>query len=49
MLLNVNVSEAEYWTGERNPILRLVGMAKALVTNDPKALGESGKIEVNAG
>jgi general stress protein 26 len=47
VLLRITVSEAEYWAGERNPILRLAGMAKALVTKDPKSLGEQGKIEVN--
>jgi general stress protein 26 len=47
VLLRVTVSEAEFWAGERNPVLRLAGMAKALVTNDPQSLGEQGKIEVN--
>jgi general stress protein 26 len=46
VLLCIAVSEAEYWTSERNPVLRLVGMAKALVTKDPSSLGEQGRIEM---
>ena len=48
VLLRIDVTEAEYWTGERNPILRLVGLAKALVTKNPDALGDSGRIELES-
>ncbi len=47
ILLKVDVNEAEYWTSNRNPVLRLFGLAKALVTKDPKSLGEQGHIEVS--
>jgi general stress protein 26 len=47
VLLSIAVSEAEYWTGERNPVLRLVGIAKAFITKDPSALGEQGRIELS--
>jgi general stress protein 26 len=46
VLLCIAVSEAEYWTTERNPVLRLAGMAKALITKDPSSMGEQGRIEV---
>jgi general stress protein 26 len=48
VLLRIAVEEAEYWTGERNPVLRLANFAKALVTQNPDHLGEQGRIEVNA-
>ena len=47
VLLCVAVTEAEYWTSERNPVLRFIGMAKALVTKDVSQLGEQGRIEVS--
>ena len=47
VLLCVAVTEAEYWTSERNPVLRLIGMAKALVTKDVSQLGEQGRIEIS--
>jgi general stress protein 26 len=48
VLLRIAVEEAEYWTGERNPVLRLANFAKAFVTKNPDNLGEQGRIEVNA-
>lgn len=47
VLLCVAVTEAEYWTSERNPVLRFVGMAKALITKDVSQLGEQGRIEIS--
>ncbi len=47
VLLCVAVTEAEYWTSERNPVLRFVGMAKALVTKNVSQLGEQGRIEIS--
>lgn len=47
VLLCVAVTEAEYWTSERNPVLRLIGMAKALATKDVSQLGEQGRIEIS--
>ncbi len=46
VLLCVSVTEAEYWTSEHNPVLRLIGLAKALVTKDVSQLGQQGKIEI---
>ena len=47
VLLCVAVTEAEYWTSERNPVLRFIGLAKALVTKDLSQLGEQGRIEIS--
>lgn len=44
LLLQVSIEQAEYWDSPDSPVLRLWGMAKALVTGDDAPLGENRKL-----
>ena len=44
LLLQVSIEQAEYWDSPDSPVLRLWGMAKALVTGDDAPLGENHKL-----
>ena len=40
----MSIEQAEYWDSPDSPVLRLWGMAKALVTGDDAPLGENHKL-----
>jgi general stress protein 26 len=44
VLLEVTVSDAEYWDSPASPTLRLFGLAKALATGNADKLGEHKKV-----
>ncbi len=45
-LIKVQVDSAEYWDSPSNMIVRLVGFAKAMVTNNPYAVGDHQKVQL---
>lgn len=45
-LLKVTVSEVEYWDAPSSRMVRMAGWVKALVTRNPEAMGEHGKLDV---
>jgi general stress protein 26 len=45
-LLKVTISHAEYWDAPGSVAKRLFGLAKAMVTGSPEALGEHRKVQM---
>ncbi len=45
VILDVTVRTGEYWDGG-NPVMRVLGLAKAAVTGDPPASGEHGAVDL---
>lgn len=45
LLLQVTISQAEYWDSPNSPVLRLWGLTKALVTGDRSGMGRSQKLD----
>ncbi len=43
-LIRVHVNEVEFWDSSSSRMVRMAGWVKALITKDPSALGEHGKI-----
>jgi general stress protein 26 len=48
-LVEVRIDTAEYWDGEGNRLVRLVGIVKAAVTGDEYDAGEQGEISLDDG
>ena len=45
-LLNIKVSQAEYWDSPNSVVVHLIGMAKAAVTGTPFHPGENEKVNL---
>jgi len=45
-VLKVDVRSAEYWASPSSRVERLLGVAKAMLTGDENALGESKTIDL---
>jgi len=43
-LLKVTVHSAQYWDSPSNPVVQLIGYAKAMLTGDTSGLGENRKL-----
>lgn len=46
VVLEVSVTEAEYWDGPSSAFIRLLGFTKALITGDKSSIGENRKISI---
>lgn len=44
VLLRVNIDSAEYWDSPGNTVVQLLGLARAMVTGSPDAVGEHAKM-----
>ena len=47
-VLSVHVQTAEYWEAAHSKVMRLVGLARAMISGDPGSLGENRKVEVHS-
>ncbi len=45
-LLKVEVGQAEYWDAPNSKMVKLAGLAKALITGQPPKLGENKKLDL---